>query len=177
LHRAAPFSYSGFFPQRSLPQQGIPQQPLTPDQLDNLVLPIALYPDPFLAQLLAASTYPLEVVEAQQWLQQNANLQGRALVDAARQQDWDPRVQILAAFPDVVGLLNRDIRWTTDLGNAFLTQQADVMNAIQSLRVWAQSNGRLAMTPQQVVTDDVQNGQTAVRISPANPQVVYPGRL
>lgn len=80
----------------------------------------------------------------------------------------------LAAFPDVVALLNRDIRWTTDLGNAFLTQQADVMNAIQSLRVRAQNNGRLATTPQQVVTDDVQNGQTAVRIEPANPQVVYP---
>jgi hypothetical protein len=162
------------FPQQSVPQQNIPQQTLTPDQLDNLVSPIALYPDPLLGQLLAASTYPLELVEEQQWLQQNRNLQGRALVDAARQQNWDPSVQVLAAFPDVVAMLNRDIRWTTDLGNAFLTQQADVMNAIQSLRVRAQNNGRLATTPQQVVTDDLQNGQTAVRIEPANPQVVYP---
>lgn len=162
------------FPQQSVPQQNIPQQALTPDQLDNLVSPIALYPDPLLGQLLAASTYPLELVEEQQWLQQNGNLQGRALLDAARQQDWDPSVQVLAAFPDVVAMLNRDIRWTTDLGNAFLTQQADVMNAIQSLRVRAQNNGRLATTPQQVVTDDVQNGQTAVRIEPANPQVIYP---
>ena len=167
------------YPQNSLPpqsflQQNIPQQALTPDQLDNLVAPIALYPDPLLGQLLAASTYPLELVEAQQWLQQNRNLQGRALVDAARQQDWDPSVQVLVAFPDVVSLLNRDVRWTTDLGNAFLAQQADVMNAIQSMRVQAQNNGRLASTPQQVVTDDVQNGQTAVRIEPANPQVIYP---
>jgi hypothetical protein len=155
-------------------QQTLPQQALSPDQLDNLVSPIALYPDPLLGQLLAASTYPLELVEAQQWLQQNRNLQGRALEDAARQQPWDPSVQVLVAFPDVVALLNRDIRWTTDLGNAFLTQQADVMNAIQALRVQAQNNGRLATTPQQIVTNDVQNGQTAVRIEPANPQVVYP---
>jgi hypothetical protein len=162
------------YPQQNYPQQSVPQQPLTPVQLDNLVSPIALYPDPLLGQLLAASTYPLELVEAQQWLEQNRNLQRRALEDAARQQDWDPSVQVLAAFPDVVALLNRDIRWTTDLGNAFLTQQAGVMNAIQALRVRAQNNGRLATTPQQVVTDDVQNGQTAVRIEPANPQVVYP---
>jgi hypothetical protein len=163
------------YPQQDFPQQqGVPQQALAPDQLGNLVSPIALYPDPLLGQLLAASTYPLELVEEQQWLAQNRNLQGRALVDAARQEDWDPSVQVLAAFPDVVAMLNRDIRWTTDLGNAFLTQQADVMSAIQSLRARAQNNGRLATTPQQVVTNDVQNGQTAVRIEPANPQVVYP---
>ena len=151
------------FPQQNIPQQNIAQQALSPDQLNNLVAPIALYPDPLLGQLLAASTYPLELVEAQQWLQQNRNLQGRALEDAARQQDWDPSVQVLAAFPDVVALLNRDVRWTTDLGNAFLAQQADVMNAIQTLRAQAQNNGRLASTPQQVVTDDVQNGQGIAR--------------
>ncbi len=162
------------FPQQNIPQQNIAQQALSPDQLDNLVSPVALYPDPLLGQLLAASTYPLELVEAQQWLEQNRNLQGRALVDAARQQDWDPSVQVLVAFPDAIALLNRDVRWTTDLGNAFLTQQADLMNAIQTLRAQAQNNGRLTSTPQQVVTDDVQNGQTAVRIEPANPQVVYP---
>jgi hypothetical protein len=162
------------FPTQSAPPIVVQQQALSPHQLNNLVAPITLYPDPLLGQLLAASTYPLELVEAQQWLQQNRNLKGQALVDAARQQDWDPGVQMLVAFPDVVALLNRDIRWTTDLGNAFLTQQADVMNAIQTLRMQAQNNGRLATTPQQVVTDDVQNGQTAVRIEPANPQVVYP---
>lgn len=159
---------------QAVPQQAIPQQALSPDQLSNLVAPIALYPDPLLGQILAASTYPLELVEAQQWLQQNGKLQGRALEDAARQQEWDPSVQVLAAFPDVVTLLTRDIRWTTDLGNAFLSQQADVMNAIQALRFQAQNNGRLASTPQQVVTDQVQNGQTAVTIQPANPEVIYP---
>src|SRR5512146_2661231 len=99
---------------------------LSPDQLDNLVAPIALYPDPLLGQVLAASTYPLEVVEAEQWLQQNRNLQPAQLIDAARQQNWDPSVQALVAFPDALDLLSRDARWTTDLGNAFLAQQADV---------------------------------------------------
>jgi len=153
---------------------GAAPQLLSPDQLDNIVAPIALYPDPLLGQILAASTYPLELVEAQQWLQQNGNLRGQALTEAARQQGWDPSVQVLVAFPDAVALLNRDVRWTTDLGNAFLTQQADVMNAIQALRVQAQNNGRLATTPQQVVSTDTQNGQSAVTIEPANPQVIYP---
>src|SRR5579883_1304894 len=89
-------------------------QLMTPDQLDNLVAPIALYPDPLLSQVLVAATYPIEVVEAQQWLQQNKNLQGQQLVDAARDQNWDPSVQALVAFPDVIARLNQDIRWTTD---------------------------------------------------------------
>jgi hypothetical protein len=153
------------------------QQPsaalLSPDQLDNLVAPIALYPDPLLAQVLAASTYPLEIVEAQQWLQQNNNLQGAQLVQAARQQNWDASVQAMVAFPDVLALLNRDIRWTTDLGNVMLAQQADVMNAVQAMRARAQDNGRLASTPQQTVAAATQNGQSAIEIQPANPQVIY----
>src|SRR5579863_842304 len=96
------------------------------NQLENLVAPIALYPDALLGQILAASTYPLELVEARQWPQQYGNLQDSALVDAARQQNCDPSVQMLVAFPQTVELLNRDIRWTTDPGNAFLTQQANV---------------------------------------------------
>src|SRR5580698_2242991 len=107
---------------------------LSSDQLDDLVAPIALYPDQLLGQVLAASTYPLEIVEAQQWLQQNRGLQGPQLLEEARQQNWDASVQALVAFPDVLALLNRDIRWTTDLGNAFLAQQADVMNAVQAMR-------------------------------------------
>jgi len=154
--------------------EGSPPQPLTPDQLDTLVAPIALYPDSLLGQILAASTYPLEVVEAGQWLEQYGNLRGPALMEAARQQGWDPSVQVLVAFPDVLAMLTRDVRWTTDLGNAFLTQQADVMNAIQALRFQAKNSGRLATTPEQVVTTDAQNGQYAVRIEPANPQVIYP---
>jgi len=150
-------------------QTADPAPVLSADQLDDLVAPIALYPDELLGQVLAASTYPLEVVEAQQWIQQNRALQGRQLMDAARRQSWDPSVQAMVAFPNVLALLNRDIRWTTDLGNAFLAQQADVMNAVQRLRSRARGNGRLVSTPQQTVTEA--NG--AVEIQPANPQIVY----
>jgi hypothetical protein len=160
-------------PQEPPTFQQSPAALLSLDQLGNLVAPIALYPDPLLAQVLAASTYPLEIVEAQQWLQQNRNLQGEQLVQAARQQNWDASVQALVAFPDVLVLLNRDIRWTTDLGNAFLAQQADVMNEVQELRARAQNNGRLASTPQQTVNTAVQDGQSAIEIQPANPQVIY----
>ena len=96
--------------------------------------PIALYPDPLLGQMLVASSYPLEIVEANQWLEQNRNLSGQALVDAARQQPWDPSVQALAAVPDAVAKLNQDIRWTTVMGDAFLARQAKVMNAVQQTR-------------------------------------------
>lgn len=155
------------------PQQQPGQQMLSPDQLDDLVAPIALYPDPLLGQILAASTYPLEVVEVQQWLQQNSNLRGQDLMNAARQQNWDPSIQALVAFPDVVATLNRDVRWTTDLGNAFLAQQQDVMAAVQRMRLRAEQNGKLSSNAQQTVTTDTQNGQSAVVIEPAQPQVVY----
>jgi hypothetical protein len=147
--------------------------PLNPDQLQNLVAPIALYPDTLLSQILAASTYPIEVVEAQQWLQQHKDLKGQNLMNEAQKQDWDPSVQALVAFPDVITRLNQDIRWTTDLGNAFLAQQADVMSAVQQLRAKAQSNGKLQSTPQENVTTQTQNGQSAIQILPPNPEVVY----
>src|SRR5882724_2693582 len=121
----------GAFAQDQPPAPPPPGQALSPDQLNDLVAPIALYPDPLLSQVLAASTYPLEIVEAGQWLQQNRNLRDPTLMEAARQQNWDPSVQVLVAFPDAMALLTRDIRWTTDVGNAFLAQQADVMDAIQ----------------------------------------------
>ena len=159
---------------QSLPQGQQQPQLLTPDQLDSLVAPIALYPDPLLSQVLAASTYPLEIVEAQQWLQQNRNLSSQQLVEAAKQQNWDPSVQLLVAFPDVMVLVTRDIRWTTDLGNAFLAQQADVMNAIQQLRSEASDNGRLRSTPQQIVRTEMENDESAIQIEPADPQMIYP---
>src|SRR3984957_5877005 len=140
--------------------------PLNPQQLQDLVAPIALYPDNLLSQILAASTYPIEIVEAQQWLQQNRNLKGQALMDAAKQQNWDPSVQALVVFPDVLTRLNQDIRWTTDLGNAFLAQQADVMHAVQDMRAKAQANGKLNTTPQETVTTQTQNGQSAIVIQP-----------
>ncbi len=148
-------------------------QMLSPDALDNLVAPIALYPDPLLGQVLAASTYPLEIVEAQQWVQQNSNLHGQQLMDAARQQNWDPSVQALVAFPDVLTMLNRDVQWTTDLGNAFLAQQKDVMAAVQRMRRRAQQNGKLTSTAQDTVTTVDQGDQSAIQIEPTNPQVVY----
>jgi hypothetical protein len=145
----------------------------TADQLDNLVAPIALYPDPLLSQMLVASTYPLEVVEANQWLQQNKNLQGQALIDAAKQQPWDPSIQTLVAVPDALEKLNQDIRWTTDLGNAFLSQEADVMNAVQRMRIRAEGNGHLASTEQQKVVNNSEGSRRVVVIEPAYPDVIY----
>lgn len=150
-----------------------PEQPLNPQQLQDLVAPIALYPDDLLSEILAASTYPIEVVEAQQWLQQHRNWKGQKLMDEAKKQNWDPSIQALVAFPEVLGRLNQDIRWTTDLGNAFLAQQADVMNAVQQLRMKAQANGKLRSTPQENVTTQTQNGQTAIDIAPPDPGEVY----
>ncbi len=148
-------------------------QLLSPQQLDNLVAPVALYPDPLLAQVFAAATYPLEIVELQQWLQDHRDLRGQQLVDAAKQQNWDPSVQAMVAFPDAIAMLTRDIRWTTDLGNAFLAQQADVMAAVQRMRGRAQSNGRLQTNQQQTVTTENQGGDSAIDIEPTDPQVVY----
>ncbi len=150
-----------------------PQQTWTPDQLDDLVAPIALYPDQLLSQVLVASTYPLEVVEAQQWTQRNSGLRGQQLMDAARQQNWDASVQALVAFPDVLARLNQDVRWTTELGNAFLAQQADVMAAVQRMRQRAQANGKLQSSPQQSVTTETQDGQSAIQIQPTDPNTVY----
>ncbi len=155
------------------PEAAAEQQTLNAQQLESLVAPIALYPDSLLSQVLVAATYPLEIVEAQQFLDQNKSLSGAALIDAAKQQNWDPSVQSLVAFPDVVKRLNSDIRWTTDLGNAFLAQQADVMAAIQRLRASAKSSGKLTDTPQQKVVTEDQNGQAAIEIQPTDPQVVY----
>jgi len=145
----------------------------SPDQLDDLVAPIALYPDPMLSQVLVASTYPLELVEAEQWMKGNPNLRGQQLMDASRQQNWDASVAAMVAFPDVLDRLTSNIRWTTDLGNAFLAQQQDVMAAVQSMRARAQANGHLSSTPQETVTTATENGQAAIEIMPSNPEVVY----
>src|SRR5438128_12687547 len=111
------------------------QAPKIPnDQLDSLVAPIALYPDQLLSQTLVASTYPLEIIQLQQWLEKNKNLKDKALASAVQKQNWDPSIQAMAAFPDVVKRLADDIQWTTDLGNAFLAQESDVMDAVQRMR-------------------------------------------
>src|SRR5947207_4481394 len=144
------------------------------DQLDSLVAPIALYPDQLLAQILAASTYPLEVIQLEQWLKRNPNLKDQALADGVAKQPWDPSVQGMAVFPDVVTRLSANVGWTTNLGNAFLAQQQDVMDAVQRMRAKAQSQGALKTTEQQKVeTETVEGGQDAIVIEPANPQFVY----
>jgi hypothetical protein len=150
-----------------------PGQNLSPDQLDGLVAPIALYPDELVSQILVASTYPLELVQAWQWLQRNPGLTGPALTQGAQQQNWDPSIQALVVFPDLVKRLNQDITWTTNLGNAFLAQQPDVMDAIQQMRLRAQQAGKLSSTPQQTVSTTNASGQPIIQIEPANPQVIY----
>jgi hypothetical protein len=146
---------------------------ITADQVDSLVAPIALYPDPLLAQVLAASTYPLEIVQLQQWLAKNTTLKDQALADAVKKQNWEPSVQAMAALPDVVKRLADDIRWTTDLGNAFLVQQSDVMDAVQRMRKKAQEKGNLKSTEQQKVETKVVENKTVIVVEQANPQVVY----
>src|SRR3954451_7451230 len=104
------------------------------EQLDSLVAPIALYPEELLAQVLAASTYPLEIVQLQQWLGTHKNLKDKALADAVQKEGWDPSVQGMAGLPDVVKLLADNVKWTAELGNAFLAQQSEVMDAVQRMR-------------------------------------------
>src|ERR1700758_4706042 len=150
------------------------QAPKIPnDQLDSLVAPIALYPDPLLAQVLAASTYPLEIIQLQQWLAQHKDLKDKALEEAVMKQDWDPSVQGLAAMPDVVKRLADDIQWVTDLGNAFLAQQSDVMDAVQRMRAKAQTQGNLKSSEQMKVETKVVESKQVIVIEQANPQVVY----
>jgi hypothetical protein len=147
--------------------------PLAPEQLDSLVSPIALYADPLIAQILAAATYPLDVVEANRWLQANPNLTGTALTDAAQQQNWDPSVQALIVFPSVVQMMDKNLKWTTDLGNAFLAQEQDVMDAVQRQRQRASDSGKLVSSPQENVQTSDQNGKQVIVIQPAQPEVIY----
>lgn len=160
-----------FVQEASSPKEQAPKIPS--DQLDALVAPIALYPDPLLAQTLAASTYPLEIIQLQQWLSKNPGLKDKALADAVAKQPWDPSIQALAGLPEVVKRLADDIQWTTDLGNAFLAQQSDVMDAVQRMRKKAQDKGNLKTTEQQKVETKVVENKTVVVVEQANPQVVY----
>jgi len=163
-------------PNQNQQDQGPPPGPerpqsasLTPDQLQQLVAPIALYPDALIAQILAASAYPTQIVEAERFMQQNPNLKGKELGDAVNQQDWDPSVKALTQFPSVLANLDKDLSWTSELGDANYNQQADVMHAIQVMRRKAEQSGNLKSTPQQ----NVSNQGDDVDIEPANPDVVY----
>ena len=157
-------------------QAATAQQPankIPNDQLDSLVAPIALFPDPLLAQTLAASTYPLELIQLHQWLQKNKTLKDKALADAVAKQPWDPSVQAMAGLPDLVKRLADDIQWTTDLGNAFLAQQSDVMDAVQRMRSKAKDSGNLKSSEEIKVETKVVESKTVVVIEQANPQVIY----
>ncbi|MGA7180768.1 MAG: DUF3300 domain-containing protein [Thiobacillaceae bacterium] len=138
-------------------------------ELDQLVAPIALYPDALLSQVLIASTYPLEVVKAQRWLQQNPGLSGNALDSALANEPWDASVKGIAAFPSVVAMMNDNLDWMQELGNAFLAQEVDVMDTVQRLRQKAQSAGTLSSDDRQQVT--TQDGD--IDIEPTNPDVIY----
>jgi hypothetical protein len=143
------------------------------DQLDSLVAPIALYPDPMLAQTLAASTYPLELILLQQWLAKNPGLKDQALADAVAKQPWDPSVQATAGLPDVTKLLTDNVQWTTDLGNAFLAQQSDVMDAVQRMRKKGVESGKFQSTEQQRVETRVIENKSVIVVEQTDPQVVY----
>src|SRR5688572_6418093 len=145
----------------------------TPDQLDSLVAPLALYPDPLLAQVLAASTYPLEIVQCARWLKDNSKLTGEALTKAAAKQPWDPSVAALVAFPQALKLLDENLQWTTDLGNAFLDQQSDVMAAVQRMRKKAKAAGKLESTKEQKIEVTTVETKNVIEIKPADPQVIY----
>ena len=149
--------------------QAPPYAQQTSEQLQQLVAPIALYPDSLVAQILAASTFPEQVVEADRWVQANADLKGDALGQAVDQQPWDPSVKALTAFPSVLGNMDKNLSWTSSLGDAYYNQQQDVMDAVQVMRQRAQEAGNLKTTPQQTVTTQ---GPTII-IQPASPDVVY----
>lgn len=149
--------------------QGTPYVQQTPEQLQQLVAPIALYPDSLVAQILAASTFPEQVVVADRWVQANPDLTGDALAQAVDQQPWDPSVKALTAFPSVLGNMDKNLSWTSSLGDAYYNQQQDVMDAVQVMRQRAQDAGNLRSTPQQSVTTQ----DSTINIEPASPDVVY----
>jgi len=149
--------------------QAAPYAEQNPDQLQQLVAPIAMYPDSLVAQILAASTFPDQVVEADRWLQANPALKADALAKAVDQQPWDASVKALTAFPDVLGNMDKNLSWTSSLGDAYYNQQPNVMEAIQTMRQRAEQAGTLKSTPQQTV-----NAQdSSIVIQPADPEIVY----
>jgi hypothetical protein len=157
---------------QAYPRQGYVQAPaqlLGPAQLEQLVAPIALYPDALVAQVVAASTYPDQIADAYRWRQMQGYAYPDQIVAAADAEDWDPSVKALTAFPQVLVLMDRNQRWTTDLGNAYYNQPQDVLQAVQVMRRRAQAAGTLESTPQQAVGDD----QGYIQLTPVNPQIVY----
>jgi hypothetical protein len=158
-------------------QPASPAQPgdqlLKPEQLEALVAPIALYPDELLANVLAASTYPLEVVQADRWLKQRKNLKGDALKKEVDKQAWDDSIKALASTADVLTMMSDKLEWIKSLGDAVLAQQSDVMDAIQRLRTKAYDNKKLVTTKQQKVSVQTQQSKQVVVIEQAEPDTIY----
>ena len=156
------------------PTNGVPsQQLLNAGQLDALAAPIALYPDPLIAEILMASTYPLEVVEAARWVAAHRGLKGAQLKAEVMKQSWDESVKSLTATPSVLQMMSDKLEWTQKLGDAVLAQQPDVMGAIQRLRQRAQANKKLASNKEQTVTTEEQGGQEFIDIEPAEADMLY----
>ena len=158
-------------PQALVAQSESKEKPFKQEELDQLLAPIALYPDSLVAQILMASTYPLEVVQAERWAKQNESLSGDALTAALEKENWDPSVKSLVNFPQVLQMMNEKVDWTQKLGDAFLAQQKDVMDTIQNLRKKAQAEGNLKTNQEQKVI--VEKKTQTIIIEPSNPQVVY----
>ncbi len=158
-------------PPGAMAQSGGGDKPFSQEQLDQLLAPIALYPDSLLAQIFMASTYPLEVVQAGRWVKANKTLKADALTAALEKENWDPSVKSLVNFPQVLEMMNEQLDWTQKLGDAFLAQQKDVMDTVQQLRAKAQTAGNLKTTEQQTVV--VEKETQTIVIQPASPQVVY----
>ncbi len=149
------------------------QANLSATQIDELVSPIALYPDALVAQIVAASTYPDQVVTANAWLQANSKLNSAELMKKVDGQSWDPSVKALTQFPSVLNNMATNLSWTSALGDAAYNQQKDVMASVQRLRKQAKAAGNLKSTSQQTVKTETQQGQQVIVIQPASPQVVY----
>ena len=151
--------------------------PFKPEELEQIVAPIALYPDALLAQMFMASTYPLEIVQAARWSKEHPDVKGDAVAKEMEKQTWDPSVKSLVAFPDVLTMMNEKIDWTQKLGDAFLAQQKDVMDAVQRLRVKAKESGNLKSSKEQTVkTEPAPAGAPApqiIIIESPSPEVVY----
>jgi hypothetical protein len=149
------------------------QQLLKPQELDQLVAPIALYPDALLAEVLMASTYPLEVVQADRWATENKSLKGDPLKAAVDKQSWDDSVKSLVATPSVLAMMSAKLDWTQKLGDAVLAQQPDVMDSVQRLRKKAQENNKVPSTKEQTVTVTQQQNKVVIVIEPAVPDTIY----
>jgi Protein of unknown function (DUF3300) len=162
----------------AMAQDAPPQQPaFKPEELEQIVAPIALYPDSLLAQMFMASTYPLEIVEAARWSKANPKVTGDALQTALEKQTWDPAVKSLTAFPDVLAGMSDKLDWTQKLGDAFLADQKGVMDAVQRLRAKAKAEGNLTSSKEQKVTTTPapagSSTTTIIEIAPTDPEVVY----